>query len=636
MLLGRGDAYYKRVAELHDYTASGLQQDIEAFYQRFATENGLTYAQAQQAMTSREREKYQMTLKEYVDKASQLTPLTSPEWKKEIDAASITARITRLQGLQISMRQRVEELSTQYDGGMKKLAAGIIEDGYYRNIFELQKASGMATTFTQVNQYNAQALAAQPWTADGRTFSDRIWTNRNELAVYLNAELGYALTSGRSPRNLVQDVMDKFNVSKGQAARLISTESAYFSSASQRMGFEQTGVKYFHFHATYDEKTCEQCGELNDSEANKKGFPMELYAVGQNAPPLHCFCRCVLLPGDDDVMVWADGKAPDKWARDADGQSISIPDDMTYSDWRKEYAPKLEVPAPPPPPPVITPPAAAVAAVVPPVITPIDTVSAKPDVGSDYRYEGYDVHDYTAGGTQYELSGVFDGEIFTAPKSPEDSATVYIGPKSSGYIDAIGTDGNKKYLVDNSIPAILENGVVIIPDALAYDSQGYSRERYTLNELITAETGRLGGAIKKGEFWRGTNNKNEPELITAGKLHKSVNHMTNEKEDGLSVFPKVMYYNFDYMYKVAGDIVGYGSDGEPLLDIKSLKVVDGKMVDPHKRKDELSKLFKKGEELFLKKYKWTRVQLDSAKYYTDTKLKYIKKLYDEMDLSAKK
>lgn len=89
-------------------------------------------------------------------------------------------------------------------------------------------------------------------------------------------------------------------------------------------------------------------------------------------------------------------------------------------------------------------------------------------------------------------------------------------------------------------------------------------------------------------YYRGTNNKKEPDLIISGKMRASVNHKSNRKEQGLSVadvfndksgvavsstFEQLLKY-FKYVYIVSGEEIGIGSDGEPLLDVSSLEFIN--------------------------------------------------------------
>lgn len=80
-------------------------------------------------------------------------------------------------------------------------------------------------------------------------------------------------------------------------------------------------------------------------------------------------------------------------------------------------------------------------------------------------------------------------------------------------------------------------------------------------------------------FFRATNNTKEPEL---GDF-KSTNYVTGQKEKGMSVSPHPRYAvfnNLKHLYAVTGKIVGYGSDGEPLLtNVKFLKKLNIKEAE---------------------------------------------------------
>lgn len=77
-------------------------------------------------------------------------------------------------------------------------------------------------------------------------------------------------------------------------------------------------------------------------------------------------------------------------------------------------------------------------------------------------------------------------------------------------------------------------------------------------------------------YYRGTDNKDEPALISSGTLRPSTDHLSGKTEAGVSVsdVPDVGKY-FRYMYKVTGtELPEVGSDGEPLLDPNTMKFVD--------------------------------------------------------------
>ena len=84
-------------------------------------------------------------------------------------------------------------------------------------------------------------------------------------------------------------------------------------------------------------------------------------------------------------------------------------------------------------------------------------------------------------------------------------------------------------------------------------------------------------------YYRGTNNKNELDLVAAGLMRRSKNYADNTIEDGLSVSngPEVLWaYDYPYGYKIKGSEIGKGSDGEPVLDLSTLQAVTGLKRSP--------------------------------------------------------
>lgn len=197
---------------------------------------------------------------------------------------------------------------------------------------------------------------------------------------------------------------------------------------------------------------------------------------------------------------------------------------------------------------------------------------------------------------KYSLTGEKQGQTIYIPKNESGEFEVYKAPKVSGFVSG-------KYVGDENVNAILSDGRIVLND---HDFNNDSF--YKVRGMIEAETLRLAGYQKEGMFYRGTDNPKEIEYLKAGTMRVSTNHMTGEKEDGVSVWenPK---YSFKYQYQVTGKISGVGSDGEPLLDPKSIKLVSSKSYSVK----DYNKAMEKGKPLFCKTYGWTESQYDAAK-----------------------
>jgi hypothetical protein len=113
-------------------------------------------------------------------------------------------------------------------------------------------------------------------------------------------------------------------------------------------------------------------------------------------------------------------------------------------------------------------------------------------------------------------------------------------------------------------------------------------------------------------FWRATNNAKEHELAASGALSVSMNHAEGSREAGLSVSNTLGYAGlngYKGVYCVTGDVVGTGSDGEPVLDVKTVK--HGKRYSGK----SMSKLFEDDQKMLdsiLADHGWTREQLNAT------------------------
>jgi hypothetical protein len=158
--------------------------------------------------------------------------------------------------------------------------------------------------------------------------------------------------------------------------------------------------------------------------------------------------------------------------------------------------------------------------------------------------------------------------------------------------------GEKSFMAyDATRDTILADGRIAISKRT-----GRSDTRIRVQEMIENEIDALGGVRKDGVFYRVTSNPKDADYIRAGKIRPSKNHMTGAYEDGLSVWERPKYYD-KYMERLSGEVVGIGSDGEPLLGVKTVK-----LLEPINIKEAQ----KKGRKKFLELYNWTEEQLSKA------------------------
>lgn len=321
--LGKGDAYVKKMEIEYAKANAAIQRDIDTFYQRFAKNNEIGLAEARQVLKAGELKEFKWTVEDYI-KAGRENAVDQ-RWMKELENASIRVRMTRLEALQMQMRQHVEVLTGKRQAGARELMGDIYKDGYYHSVFEVQKGTGLGATFSKLDKRQIEAVISKPWAADGSNFSARIWKDRDKLVHELQTVLTQGMIRGDTPDKMINALSDRMGVSRSTAARIIQTESAYFAGQSRMDAYKELGVEQYKFTATLDKRTSSICRHM-DGEV----FALSEAEVGVTYPPLHAYCRSTTIPYyEDNVQA--------RIARDEDGKNQAVPGGMTYEQWEKEY-----------------------------------------------------------------------------------------------------------------------------------------------------------------------------------------------------------------------------------------------------------------------------------------------------------
>lgn len=183
-----------------------------------------------------------------------------------------------------------------------------------------------------------EKVISNPWAADGKNFSERIWGNKDRLIREVHNELTQNILLGADPQKAIDAIAKKMNTSKSNAGRLVMTEEAYFSSAAQKECFNELDVEQYEIVATQDSHTSNICRSFDGKE-----FPMKDYEAGVIALPFHVYCRLMTVPYFED-----DFRQPgERVARDKDGKTYYVPADMTYEEWKETFVDKVISSMPP-------------------------------------------------------------------------------------------------------------------------------------------------------------------------------------------------------------------------------------------------------------------------------------------------
>jgi SPP1 gp7 family putative phage head morphogenesis protein len=300
-----------------------IERQISTWYQRFAKNNQITMAEARKLLTSGELAEFKWDVKEFIKYGEQNA--LNPMWMKELENASARFHISRLEALRIETQQTIEKLFGGQVDEVDKLLKKNYLHNYYHTVYEIQKGFNIGWDIAAVDDRTLERLISKPWATDGKNFSERIWSNKTSLINEVQTQLTRTFMLGKAPDDAIKAIAKKMKSSMGQAGRLVMTESAYFSSQSQKDAFNALDVEKFEIVATLDSSTSEICRELDG-----KVFDMKNFEPGVTAPPFHPWCRTTTVPYFDDNFT-------ERAARGEDGKTYYVDSRLNYKEWEKTF-----------------------------------------------------------------------------------------------------------------------------------------------------------------------------------------------------------------------------------------------------------------------------------------------------------
>lgn len=321
----KGATAYLEIEKQYKAAQNELEAQIARWYQRFADSNGISLAQAKQWLKGRDLAEFKWDVKEYIKYGKENA--INGAWMQELENASSKFHISRLEALQIQTQNSLETMFAQQMGTMKKALSDVYASGYYHTAYTVQQGFGLGWDIAGLDQAQIEKVLSKPWAVDGYNFSTRIWNSKTKLIGEVHNELSKNLLTGADPQKAIDSLAKKMGTSKSNAGRLVMTEQAYFSSASQKDCFNDLDVEEYEIVATLDSHTSDICRSLDG-----RVFKMSDYKPGVTAPPFHVYCRSTTAPHFKENF-----DAGERAARGADGKTYYVPDDVTYSEWKKAF-----------------------------------------------------------------------------------------------------------------------------------------------------------------------------------------------------------------------------------------------------------------------------------------------------------
>lgn len=300
--------YTKELHRIYANMLDACQNEINAFYGRFAAKEGISISEAKKRVSKSDIEAYERKAKQYVK-----TKDFSDKANEEMRLYNTMMKINRLEMLKANIGL---ELISGHDE-MQKFMAEILKG---RTMGELKRQAGILGKTIQNNAKTANAIVSGSFHSG--TFSDRIWQYQDLMREDLGRLLQVGLIQGKNPRAIAKDLRKYWygnDPKTGGGAeycmeRLMRTELARVQTEAQKQSFIRNGFSMYTFHTNTG--CCDVCRALDG-----KHFKVKDMMPGENASPMHPNCRCSAsaYEDNDEYEAWLDylanGGTTEEWNR---------------------------------------------------------------------------------------------------------------------------------------------------------------------------------------------------------------------------------------------------------------------------------------------------------------------------------
>lgn len=261
----------RRLRRLHLRAMENIENEIEAFYGRYATFEGLTMEEARKRVTRLDIERYERKARRYV-REFDFTEIANEEMR----LYNVTMRINRLQLLKANIHLELLAMTSEEQRILYEVMTESARAEYER----LSGILGQTLTYNEqmlATIVNASFLSA--------TWSDRLWDNQDALRHELDRLLNRGIVQGINPRQLARELREKFESSIYNSERLLRTELGRLQIQVQEDSYKQADISQY--EVVVEPDGCDYCQSFDG-----KVFDVEDMEVSVNAPIFHPNCRC--------------------------------------------------------------------------------------------------------------------------------------------------------------------------------------------------------------------------------------------------------------------------------------------------------------------------------------------------------
>ncbi len=303
------DEAVKEIMFLYDETAWQLETDINAMFQRYATDNKLTDTEASKLLSSSEYSRWRQSMDDYVKEAK-----GDSRTLLELNTLSAKSRISRKEEMLSGIYRAMITLSQDTETKLTDLLGDLYQVNYYRNCYDVQSVFQVGFNVAKIDTGTLMRILRHPWS--GENYSETLWENTDKLAALAKREITLGFMAGSGIQKMAKEIDDVMKKGRYAAERVVRTESSYFSNQGRLDSYREMGLEEY----TYLGGGCDICMALNG-----QSFKISEAEAGTNLPPMHPNCKCTTIPKTSiDLFKNREGANP-------------LKDNPKFEEWKKKY-----------------------------------------------------------------------------------------------------------------------------------------------------------------------------------------------------------------------------------------------------------------------------------------------------------
>ena len=274
----RDKAYKEELKRIYMNAYDSIDDELNREIMFLSKSNNVSYAEAKRTIKQFDVDRFKRTAKRMVEEKD-----FSPEANRRLRRYNVTMRTNRLELMQAYINLNVARLTDDEMGLIEKY----LTDTAINEMKRQAGILGMTVPSPELLKRSVKAVLESDF--QGAHFSDRLWNKSDAFNADVEKAMRQVLIQGENPRvasrEIRKHVKDTVDRTVYVSERLAITESARVQTATQRLSFEEYDINKYVYIA--EPTACKICGALNG-----KVFNVSDMRAGENAAPMHPFCKC--------------------------------------------------------------------------------------------------------------------------------------------------------------------------------------------------------------------------------------------------------------------------------------------------------------------------------------------------------